>query len=347
MATITKRGKSFQVEIRKKGFPSKSRCFGTLKEAKAWALQEEGKIEASGSPLRTVRERAFPILKEAIERYCLEVTPSKKSASKEVSFLKFWGESKLAPKRLSQITPADISQLRDQLLRQGRAPSSVVRLLACLSHVFTVARLDWGLPLLNPVESIRKPKVTNARARRPSKEELSQILANITNKELRLFVLLASETAMRRSELFQLRWEHVDLVRGYVYLRDTKNGEARVVVTSNAALEYFAQLTPKSEGRVFRFKHVDTPSKAFARAVKLSRTQYVGECGEKGVEPRVCHLTNLRLHDMRHEATSAFFEKGLSIPEVASITGHKTLAMLARYTHLTPKRLANRIQRVD
>ena len=45
-------------------------------------------------------------------------------------------------------------------------------------------------------------------------------------------------------------------------------------------------------------------------------------------------LEGLRFHDLRHEATSRLFEKGLSIMEVASITGHKSLAMLNRYTHL-------------
>ena len=46
------------------------------------------------------------------------------------------------------------------------------------------------------------------------------------------------------------------------------------------------------------------------------------------------NVEDLRFHDLRREAISRFFEKGLSIPEVALISGHKDVRMLFRYTHL-------------
>ena len=51
-------------------------------------------------------------------------------------------------------------------------------------------------------------------------------------------------------------------------------------------------------------------------------------------------IKNLRLHDLRHEATTRFFELGLNIMEVSTITGHKDLKMLKRYTHLKAEDLA-------
>ncbi len=55
---------------------------------------------------------------------------------------------------------------------------------------------------------------------------------------------------------------------------------------------------------------------------------------------RRASIENLRFHDLRHEATTRLFEKGLNIMEVASITGHKDLRMLRRYTHLKAEDLA-------
>jgi integrase len=330
MASITKRGNSFQAEIRRKGCPSKSKCFGTLKEAKAWAKLQEALLEALDSPLRGIRERAMPTLNEALMRYQEQITPSKKSAAKEGSFIRYWCQSDIANLRLAQIGPSDIGRQRDLLLKAGKSAATVVRYLAVLSHLYSIARLDWGYQLLNPINGVRKPRVSNARTRRPSKAELEAILVHLGSHEMRIFILLLVETAMRRSELFKLRWDRVDLQGGFVQLWDTKNGDDRVVAISKQASNYFRSLDSSSGGRVFNFQHVDTPSKAFSRAVKRAREHYA----VMTPKPSETFLVNLRLHDMRHEATSSLFEKGLTIPEVASITGHKTLSMLARYTHL-------------
>ena len=63
----------------------------------------------------------------------------------------------------------------------------------------------------------------------------------------------------------------------------------------------------------------------------------------RGLWSRACRragISNLHFHDLRHEATSRLFEKGLNIMEVSDITGHKDLKMLKRYTHLKAEDLA-------
>ena len=54
-------------------------------------------------------------------------------------------------------------------------------------------------------------------------------------------------------------------------------------------------------------------------------------------------IEDLRFHDLRHDATTRLFEKGLNIMEVASITGHKDLRMLRCYTHLKAEDLARKL----
>ena len=87
----------------------------------------------------------------------------------------------------------------------------------------------------------------------------------------------------------------------------------------------------------------DSISQAFERVVAAARAAYEQECKQAGREPDKKVLKNLRFHDLHHEATSRLFEKGLNPMQVAAITGHKTLQMLKRYTHLRPEGLAARL----
>jgi integrase len=341
LASIKQRDQSFQVQIRRKDTQTFSKCFKTLTEAKAWARQMDATIDMGNSPILATRNSNVPTLMQAFARYKTEVLPHKKSARSELSFIDLWQQHKLSTKQLASITPKDIASYRDEQLNLGKAPATVVRRLGVLSHLFTIAIKEWGYSLDNPVLKIRKPRVANARSRRPSAAELDTVLSNLATDEMRVFVQLASETAMRRSELFNLTWSQVDTEKRFVFLPDTKNGSSRTVVISSKAAALFKahQGTKTALERVFSFCHCDTPSKAFGRAVRLSRASYELQCEQGGIEPIAGYLQDLRLHDMRHEATSSLFERGLSSMEVASITGHKTLSMLQRYTHLSAAHL--------
>jgi len=343
MASITDRGSSYQVEIRRKDSPKVSKCFKSLSDAKAWARQVEADMDRGNSPIARVRGSITPTLAQALDRYLEEVVVHKKSARQESSIIRQWQRGRYANKPLASITALDLAGYRDGALATGQAPATVVRYLAVLSHVFTVATKEWGFHLDNPVLKIKKPRVSNARARRPMSQELVAVLAHIKSQEIRVFIQLAAETAMRRSELYGLSWERVDLQSQLVHLADTKNGDSRTVVISSRAVKLFQSLPSSDTGAVFAFTHKDTPTKAFIRAVKAARLLHEQECRWRGEETKPGYLQDLRLHDMRHEATSSLFEKGLAAIEVASITGHKSLAMLSRYTHLANSHLIGKL----
>jgi integrase len=118
---------------------------------------------------------------------------------------------------------------------------------------------------------------------------------------------------MRRSELLSMRWDDVDLKARTVFLRSTKNGHPRTVPLSPRALEIIRD-TPRFGKIVFGVS---------ANAVRLAWERLKRRAG----------VTDLRFHDLRHEAVSRFFENGLNMPEVAAISGHKDPRMLMRYTH--------------
>ncbi|WP_325169389.1 tyrosine-type recombinase/integrase [Pandoraea sputorum] len=70
---------------------------------------------------------------------------------------------------------------------------------------------------------------------------------------------------------------------------------------------------------------------------------YLIACKSSGASVNKTYLTDIQFHDLGHEATSQFFEKGLNVMEAAAITGHKSLEMLKRYTHLRAEDLAKRL----
>jgi integrase len=126
---------------------------------------------------------------------------------------------------------------------------------------------------------------------------------------------------------------------------ETKNDEGREVPLSLRAVAILRSLRPREgnpRGRVFK-KQPGTITAAFTRSRQAARAQYVKECRLKGAEPDPTFHVDLHLHDLRHEATSRLFEKELGTMDVASVTGHKTLSMLKRYTHLKAKRIAKKL----
>jgi integrase len=140
---------------------------------------------------------------------------------------------------------------------------------------------------------------------------------------LRPFLLLCVETGMRRGELLSVRWTDVDLRQHTMRVLKTKNGHPRTIPLTPLAAETL-RLLQRTDEQVFPV----SPG-----AVRLAWERLRRRAG----------LQDLRLHDLRHEAVSRFFEYGLSVPEVALISGHRDLRMLDRYTHLRPERIARRL----
>jgi integrase len=135
---------------------------------------------------------------------------------------------------------------------------------------------------------------------------------------------LALETAMRRGEILGMEWEHIDLKSRTVHIPITKTDIPRTAPLSLKAIELLFAL-PDKTGRVFDLAPYSV-TQAFRRS-----------CRREGIE-------KLRFHDLRHEATTRLFEKGLNPVEVASITGHRDTRMLMRYTHLKAEDLAVKLQ---
>lgn len=362
MATFRKRGPyQWEAQIRKRGYPAQSKTFNTKAEAEAWAKMIESEM-ARGVWLSR-GEAESTTLREALERYQAEIVPHKKGKVQEASVIRILLALPLALRPLASIRGVDIATLRDIWL-QDYAPATVLRRLAVLSHVFSVARKEWGMESLsNPTEVVRKPTANNARVRRITKieqsildvdahngerqmpeDELERVMAASSSVLLPSIICLAVETAMRRGEIVGLRWEHIDLKRCVAHLPATKNGNARDVPLSSKAvviLQALHDTHSRDSGVVFAIR-ADGVTQAFDRAVIRARGRYEVECKEAGLQPKDEFLVGLRFHDLRHEATSRLAEI-FPLHELTKITGHRDPRMLMRYYHPRAEDLAKRL----
>jgi integrase len=244
---------------------------------------------------------------------------------------------------LTALTPDVIAKYREARTKEGQSASSVRLELALLSHLYTTAIREWRLGIVyNPVALVRKPTTPPGRDRRLKATEEKQLLQACrqhSNPMLSWIVQVALHTGMRQGEIQSLTLDQVDVKRRIIRLTETKNGSARTVPLSKAA------------AKVMRA--------AIKNPIRPEETDLVffGEPGRDGqrrgyeFKPawfdavRAAKIKGFRFHDLRHEAVSRLVEAGLSDQEAASISGHKSMQMLRRYTHLRAEDLVKRLDK--
>lgn len=322
------------VEIRRKGQTIRE-TFRTLEEARVFKANQLKKLDAGimGDHLR-LKSTKF---KELLQRYLEESTPTKKGAAQETSRLRAWLNHKLAEEPISKLLPEHFTAYRDARRAEGRAPDTIRLELILAQHVFQTAIEEWGYrDLPNPLLTVKKP-VGVGRERRLLPTEERYLMNALTNSGYTNFpalVAFAIETAMREGELCKLTWSRVDLHDRSVTLlgSQTKTGLPRTVPLSLGAL-HILEMLPHRQGLVFGLS-ASVVRKHFPKALAVARAAYEKDCVEAGVSADQETLVDLHFHDLRHEATSRLVMKLHNLASVQKVTGHKTLTMLQRYTHL-------------
>lgn len=265
-------------------------------------------------------------LSECLDRYIEKYIPRLKDAKREADRARAIQRRPITHRIIATIRAKDIADFRREREAEGVSGNTIRLDFALLSKLLNYARSDWGMESLqNPVELAAKPKPAKGRDRRLEDGEEEKLLEAAT-PAFQAVILFALETAMRREEIASLQWKNVNVKNRYVYLPETKNSEARTVPLSAAAVNILKNL-PRIEGeeRVFGMT-----SDQITDAMKKVRAK--------------TGLEDIRFHDLRHEATSRFFENtDLDVMEVKAITGHKTLQMLSRYTQLRTSSLMDRL----
>ena len=327
----------WQAKVRRKGYPTQTKVFRAKREAEAWARSIESEMDRGIFAPRGESEKTT--LGECFERYLVEVTPTKKVSSQDAEkrFIRQWLRRPLSSRTMASIRGVDVANVIKEMEAEGKGGNTIRLHLAALSHLFSVAKSNWGMASLdNPVSSVRKPRLPGGRERRLNPGEMGAILGAL-DLNMACLVVLAVETAMRQGEILALHWDNVRLKDRTLFLPKTKNGDARTVPLSPAAIEALNAVPRQSAGKGGKAMSVFGMSGAGIDSAWDRARIAAGIPSGWGDDA-------LHFHDLRHEATSRFFERtDLDIMEIRAITGHRNLQMLARYTHLRTANLADRL----
>lgn len=331
MASITKRGQYWRAQIRRRGYPDQYSSHDTKAQAEAWGRHEENLRDRGVWVSREEAERTT--LSEALDRYAREIVPTKSHPLVEQGKVDRWKRHPLATRFLANLRGADFAKYRDDRRALGRADNTIRLELAIMSHLFEIARKEWGMEgLLNPLKNIRKPSGRKARDRRllaGEYEIIKTALQASANSWAAAAFDLAIETTLRCGMLFEMEWAWIDFKRQVLdipirYREKANKGVPVAVPLSSRAVAALQSLPRSIDGKVFGCSR---------NAVLLVWKRVLNKK----------EINGIRWHDLRHEGVSRLFEKSLNVMEAASISGHKSFVMLARYTHLNAENLVARL----
>ena len=329
---------TWRVRVRRLSGPQLTKTFSRKADAEQWARSIEHKIDSGDYvPNAEARKRT---LADAIDRY-LEVTlpraKHRKNASEQTRLLNVW-KGELGRTPLVSLTPAVIADARDRLAkrrnRDGKllSGSTVNRHVTALSGVLRIAVREYGWLSRNPVSNVTRLEDSKGRERFLSDSERLRLLTVCESSpcaELLPIVQLALATGARKGELIGIQWTSVDLDRRVIRFLDTKNGESRTVPLAAVAITVIKnwKINRLPVGAMF-----NVPKTTIDIAWRSARS-------EAGLE-------DVRFHDLRHSAASYLAMSGASLMDIAAILGHKTLAMVKRYSHLSEQHTTAAIDRM-
>ena len=325
MATIRQRtNSSWQAIIRRKGFSKQSKVFRKQSEAIRWARAVEGEFDRGKAADFTQADRIT--LGDIIDQYVKNYQHKRDSNFKrEYSRLKTL-KHHLGSYHLSRITTSKVALFRDIRLAQGLSPGTVVKDINTLSKLLKMTKNELNIYVPdNPIQALKKPKSGPHRVRRITLQEEKTLIFKSTY-QMQAVIIFAIETAMRLGEILSLCW--ADINNDIALLKHTKNGEIRYV-PFNSKIIHLLKKQPRNINDDRVFYHWKTVSGFESSWQKFKNRE---------------NLIDLRFHDLRHEAISRMFEKGLNHMEVSSISGHKSLLVLRKYNHYQYEFLQNKLK---
>jgi len=322
MAFFRLRKGKWQAIVSRKGYRPFSKTFISKSDAEKWARSIE--IDLDRGTYSDQSNSQNYLFSDLINIYLEKVTPTMRGRLEDTYRLKKLLRHSIAKTNLSKLTSNVVSNYRDERLKEVSG-STVKRELSYISSIINYARRELDIHITNPVTLIRKPQGSMGRDRVLNEVEIEKLLneSDKTNNWMKSLIEFALETAMRRGEILELLWANIDFNKRIAYLPLTKNGLSRKVPLSLKAIEVLQSLNSSKSERVFPLKS-NTVSMMF---LKITRR---------------INLKDVHFHDLRHTAITRF-SNNFSILELAVISGHKSLKMLQRYTHIKAEDLVEKI----
>ena len=315
MAYIRKRLGKWQCVIRVKGKPPTTKTFLIKKDAKLWGKKTELHFFREDND---IQKSDYPLFKECLERYRDEVVINKRSRIMETKLISYLLKESFVNYKLNFVDSRVVALYRDRALKTLKS-SSVRRRLAIVSHMYTIAKKEWGYKIENPVLNIRKPKSPEPRNRRFTNDELTKLIkGNRASPKLRLIIQIALETAMRQGEILRVKPEDINGNTLFIPIAKTKPRTIPLTLKAMSLLNN-AELPFNITGNAL--------SKQFKKL-----------CDHYEIE-------DAHFHDLsRQSLTNFMLERNLSVAETMMIAGHSDPRMLLRtYNNLRVEDVAKKL----
>lgn len=341
--------KAYRAKVRLKGFPPQSATFIRKTDAKVWIQQTETEIR-EGRYFNKAKAKKYT-LANVIDRYLDTLVNNNPSRVKDVKRLLEWWREELGDYALSDLNKDLFVQTREKLQRKPRdrktsktttntlSNSTINRYWVALKTALNMAVNEWEWVATNPMGKVNQLKEPEGRTRFLSDQERARLLEECNksnNPYLYTAVVLALSTGARRSEILKLKWQDVDFNKGAVRLYKTKNKTPRSLYLHGPAL---ALLKDLRENPVIESKYVFASSKNPKKVMDIKKTWQSALIRAE--------IKDFRFHDLRHSAASYLAMNGATLAEIAEVLGHKTLAMVKRYAHLTDSHTSNVVKKMN
>ena len=334
MASLKRYRGRWSVKIRRKGHRGIYETFDKISDARSFINKVESDIQQK--KYRDISEAANTSLRTVLHRYIREKLQHKQDKKRERSKFNVILRHDIVKRMLAELRTSDFAKYRDQRLELGITNSTINRELSSMRVAIQTSIDEWDCWIPeNPVKSSVKLTENPARERRLETGEYEKLMIackrNTKWSSPSIFwcpaINFAIETAMRLSEQMLLNWKHVDMEKRTAFLpaEITKTKRSRTVPLTDAALAVLKEVPRHIQGKVFPM------------SLNYHNRGWRALCKRAGI-------IGLRWHDLRREATSRMFERGLSISEVQSITGHVTMQMLTTYTQHPAEILAEKLK---
>ena len=336
MAYIRKRGDSYQAQIGQ-GDSRKQKTFKTKWEAERWALSPEEVNETAYTmplPDAVVTADSRATMRTVLQRYLDEVIPTTADPKKHATEIAFFmANVSWMDIPLHKLTSKHLTLWRDQRYEK-RSAKTVHTNFTLFKTALNYDEQTDALELFRKV--VLKPITERFVARLESDEQARLLKAANTaqSRYLPHLIIFAIETAMRRGEMLKLEWRMVDLERSKLHLPAsiTKTAKPRTIKMSPHCKQALLTMRALDEaGKLVyrknpRFKTDEGKQMVFPITPDGLRKTFETARAKAG-------LDYLHWHDLRHEGCSRLFEKGLTVTEVQSVSGHNTIEELSRYSH--------------
>jgi len=334
MASLKRYRGRWSVKIRRKGHRGIYETFDKISDARSFINKVESDIQQK--KYRDISEAANTSLRTVLHRYIREKLQHKQDKKRERSKFNVILRHDIVKRMLAELRTSDFAKYRDQRLELCITNSTINRELSSMRVAIQTSIDEWDCWIPeNPVKSSVKLTENPARERRLETGEYEKLMIackrNTKWSSPSIFwcpaINFAIETAMRLSEQMLLNWKHVDMEKRTAFLpaEITKTKRSRTVPLTDAALAVLKEVPRHIQGKVFPM------------SLNYHNRGWRALCKRAGI-------IGLRWHDLRREATSRMFERGLSISEVQSITGHVTMQMLTTYTQHPAEILAEKLK---